>query len=178
MHGAAPAQVGFARRESSPGERRANGAGLGVLSGIARKPVRRAPMVVLNRSEITPALGIVGDCRGVLKPGGSGKRQVTLMERGDWEAATAELGVTLPWWERRCNLLVDGLDLPQRPGARLRIGHDVVLKVTVEDDPCTRMDAVVPGLFAALVPDWRGGACARVLSGGWIGVGDVIEVEQ
>ena len=122
------------------------------------------------------ALGIVGDCRGVLK--GTGKRQVTLMERGDWEAATAELGLVLPWWERRCNLLVDGLDLPRRAGARLRIGRDVMLEVTVEDDPCVRMDAVAPGLFAALIPDWRGGACARVISGGWIAVGDVIEVEQ
>ncbi len=150
----------------------------GVLSGIARKPVRHGPMVVLDRSEVTPALGIVGDCRGVLKQGGSGKRQVTLMERRDWDAATAELGLTLPWWERRCNLLVDGFDLPQRPGARLRIGRDVVVEVTVEDDPCKRMDAVTPGLFAALIPDWRGGACARVLTGGWINVGDVIEVEQ
>ena len=148
------------------------------MSGIARKPAPKAPMVLLDRSEVTVEAGIVGDCRGRLKPGGHGRRQVTLMERGDWEAATAELGVTLPWWERRCNLLVDGLDLPQRPGARLRIGRDVVLEVTVEDDPCVRMDAVTPGLFHVLIPDWRGGACARVLAGGWIAMGDVIEVEQ
>ena len=161
-----------------PGPLSRASADTGVLSGIARKPAPKAPMVLLDRSEVTTDLGIVGDCRGRLKPGGRNRRQVTLMERGDWEAATAELGVTLPWWERRCNLLVDGLDLPQVPGARLRVGRDVVLEVTVEDDPCARMDAVVPGLFRALIPDWRGGACARVLAGGWIAVGDVIEVEQ
>ena len=173
MNAGQPAGAGIVDRDGGLSTR------VGVLSGIARKPVRYAPMVLLDRSEVTPALGIVGDCRGVLKPGGSGKRQVTLMERGDWDAAVAELRLTLPWWERRCNLLVDGLDLPQRRrGACLRIGREVVLQVTVEDDPCKRMDAVAPGLFAALIPDWRGGVCARVLAGGWIGVGDVIEVEQ
>jgi MOSC domain-containing protein YiiM len=135
-------------------------------------------MEVLASAQISVEGGVEGDFRGRRKPGGTGKRQVTLMERGDWEAATAEVGMVLPWWERRCNLLVDGLDLPQRAGARLQIGADVVLEVTVEDDPCARMDAVAPGLFAALRPDWRGGVCARVLAGGAITVGDQIRIEE
>ena len=148
---------------------------VGVLAGIARKPQRRAPMEVIQCGEITPAAGLVGDCRGVFKPGGRNRRQVTLFERRDWVAACAEIGVDAPWWLRRCNLLVDGLDLPQRPGALLRVGA-AWLEVTVECDPCSRMDAVAPGLFAALMPDWRAGACARVVSGGAIAVGDTIEV--
>ena len=40
-----------------------------------------------------------------------------------------------------------------------------------------RMDALVPGLFEALLPDWRGGACTRVLAGGTIAVGDTIRIE-
>lgn len=135
-------------------------------------------MEVLERAEVNLDGGLQGDHRGRRKPGSTGKRQVTLMERGDWEAATAEVGLTRPWWERRCNLLVDGLDLPQRAGALLRIGSDVLLEVTVEDDPCARMDQVAPGLFAALLPDWRGGACARVLAGGGIAVGDEIRIEE
>jgi len=151
--------------------------GLGVIAGIARKARVRAPMELLDRAEITPALGIVGDHRGLRKSRGTGKRQVTLIERTDWEAAMAEVGADLPWHARRCNLLVDGLDLPQRPGTRLRLGAAVVLEVTRCTDPCERMEALAPGLFAALDRDWRGGVCARVIEGGHFALGDVIGIE-
>lgn len=147
----------------------------GVLAGIARKPRPKAPMEVLDLGEVTVAAGLVGDCRGVLKPTGRNRRQITLFERDDWLAACAEVGVDAPWWLRRCNLMVDGVDLPQRPGALLRVGA-AWLEVMVECDPCTRMDAVAPGMFKALIPDWRGGVCARVREGGAIAVGDTIEV--
>jgi MOSC domain-containing protein YiiM len=39
------------------------------------------------------------------------------------------------------------------------------------------MDAVHTGLRAALAPDWRAGARARVLQGGHVAVGDPIELE-
>lgn len=135
-------------------------------------------MEQIDRAEVSQAAGVAGDCRGVRKPGGTGRRQVTLMERGDWTAALAEIGRDIPWRERRANLLVDGFDLPQRPGARLRLGADVVLEVTCECDPCHRMDALSPGLFAALRPEWRGGVCSRVLAGGVIAVGDPIRIEE
>lgn len=149
----------------------------GTLAGLARHAYRRAPMEVIDAAEVSVALGVAGDHRGMRKPGASGKRQVTLMERGDWEAALAQVGAAIPWWERRCNMLVDGLDLPQTPGVRLRLGADVVLEVTRECDPCDRMDALVPGLFAAMKPDWRGGACARVVEGGTVAIGDGIRIE-
>ena len=135
-------------------------------------------MEVLIASELSVARGVEGDARGRLKPGGRNRRQVSLMERGDWDAATAEIGRALPWELRRANLLVDGIDLPQRGGARLRIGATALLEITVECDPCFRMEAVAPGLEAALTPDWRGGALARVLEGGPIAVGDPIRIEE
>lgn len=134
-------------------------------------------MEVLDRVMITPELGVEGDCKGRFKPGGRNRRQVTLIERADWDAAIAELGVALPWSARRANILVDGLDLPQVYGTVLRIG-DVRLMVMVECEPCSRMDALAPGLQAALSADWRGGVCTRVLSGGEIAVGDTILVED
>ncbi len=148
----------------------------GVIAGLARHARPRASMEVLDRVTITPELGVEGDCKGRFKPGGRNRRQVTLMERADWDAATASVGADLPWSARRANILVDGLDLPQLPGTVLRIG-DVRLMVMVECAPCDRMDALAPGLQAALSVDWRGGVCTRVLSGGKIAIGDAIVVE-
>ena len=135
-------------------------------------------MESIDHAEVSLDGGIAGDFRGARKPGGLGRRQVTLMEAGDWDRAMTEVGRTIPWFERRANLLVEGLDLPQTAGVRLAIGADVVLEITRETDPCERMEALAPGLRAALTPDWRGGACTRVLAGGRIAVGDLIRIEE
>ena len=149
----------------------------GILIGIARHAFPKAPMEVIDHVEVTPEGGIHGDFRGAMK-GKPYRRQVTLIERGDWDAAMAEVGHAIAWQERRANLLVDGIDLPQTKGARLRIGADVVLEITRETDPCERMEALAPGLKAALTPDWRGGACAMVRHGGRIAAGDEIWIEE
>ena len=162
----------------SIGQRTMAEAVTGTIAGIARHARAKAPMEVIDHVEITVEAGLHGDFRGYVKPGGKGRRQVTLIERVDWDAAMAEVGCDIPWCERRANRLVDGFDLPQIPGTRLRIGADVVLEVTRHTDPCERMEALAPGLFAALTSDWRGGACTRVLMGGRIDVGDEIRIEE
>jgi len=149
----------------------------GTLAGIARHGRPRGPIETIDHVEVTVEAGLAGDFRGAIKPGGKGKRQVSMIEARDWAAAMAELGHDLPWWERRANLLVDGLDLPQTPGSRVRIGTDVVIEITTECDPCSRMEEIAPGLKAALTPDWRGGALGRVLCGGRIAIGDAVVVE-
>ena len=149
----------------------------GTIGGIARHAVPKGPMEVIDAVGISVEGGLQGDCRGAVKPGGKGRRQVTLIERGDWDAAMAEVGHSIGWQERRSNLLVDGLDLPQTPGTRLRIG-DVVLEITRQTDPCERMEALAEGLRAALSVDWRGGVCTRVKTGGRIAVGDEIRIEE
>ncbi|MBY0301614.1 MULTISPECIES: MOSC domain-containing protein [Sphingomonas] len=149
----------------------------GRLLGIARHARSRAPMELVERVEVTRDGGIHGDFRGAMR-GKPYRRQVTLIERGDWEGAMAEVGHRIGWQERRANLLVDGIDLPRVPGVRLRIGADVVLEITRECDPCERMEALADGLRAALTPDWRGGACAMVVEGGWIALDDAIRIEE
>ncbi|HEX4694065.1 MOSC domain-containing protein [Sphingomonas sp.] len=147
----------------------------GVLAGIARHVRSKAPMEVIERATITLAGGVEGDFRGAMK-GQPHKRQVTLIEAGDWATAQALVGHNQPWQERRANLLVEGLDLPQRPGARLRVGT-ALLEVTIETAPCDRMEALADGLRAALTPDWRGGVCTKVIEEGAIAVGDAIGIE-
>lgn len=133
-------------------------------------------MEPLFLAEVSPATGVANDARGRRKPGGTGKRQVTVLSREAWEAACADLGTRLDWTARRANLLVEGLALERTTGSRLRIG-DATLEVTGETDPCAKMDQQMPGLEAALRPDWRGGVTCRVLSGGAIAVGDSIALE-
>ncbi len=148
---------------------------MGVLVGIARHAFPKAPMEVLEAVDVTIQGGLQGDFRGAVKPGGRGKRQVTMMERIDWEAAMAELGHSIPWQQRRVNLLLDGIDIPQVPGTRVAIGG-VELEITVECDPCSRMETIATGLKAALTPDWRGGACSRVKVEGRIAIGDPVTI--
>jgi MOSC domain-containing protein YiiM len=150
---------------------------LGRIAGIARHGFPKAPMETVDRARVTLEEGIVGDFRGAMK-GKPYKRQISLIEAGDWAAAMAEVGHSIPWEQRRANLLVEGLDLPQTVGARLRIGAEVVLEVRDETEPCDRMEALAPGLRAALTPDWRGGALAMVITPGEIAVGDEIRIEQ
>lgn len=135
------------------------------LLGIAIKRRKYAEMELLPQAQLTPEAGIEGDYRG--KPG---KRQVTLLALSDWQRACSELGVELPWHLRRANLLVDELPLYQTTGMLITLG-EVLLEVTGETDPCERMEAVHPGLFAALAREWRGGVTCRVRRGGLLAVG-------
>ena len=146
---------------------------MGRLAGIARHAARRGPIEVLDRVVLSPEHGVEGD-----RNGGKTKRQVSLIEAGDWAAATAEAGADLPWWARRANLLVEDFDLPHGGNARVRIGADVVIELKTEIDPCERMDELAPGLRNALEPDWRGGAGGKVIAGGTIAVGDEIRIEE
>jgi MOSC domain-containing protein YiiM len=59
----------------------------------------------------------------------------------------------------------------------LRIG-EIILEITGECDPCSRMEEISPGLRAALTPGWRGGRLARVIHGGHIAVGDAISLHE
>jgi MOSC domain-containing protein YiiM len=58
----------------------------------------------------------------------------------------------------------------------VQIGATLVIEITGECDPCSRMEALQPGLRAALTPDWRGGFLGRVIEDGEIAVGDEIRI--
>lgn len=151
---------------------------MGHLLGIARHDRPRGPMELVQRVEVTCQLGVQGDVRGALRPGKRNWRQVSLLEQDSWAEAMAQLGLAIPWQERRANLLVGGLKLPRRTGAVIAIGSTLRLETTGECDPCSRMDELAPGLKSALMPFWRGGVLARVLCDGVIAVGDEVRIEQ
>ncbi|MCJ2186452.1 MOSC domain-containing protein [Novosphingobium beihaiensis] len=131
---------------------------------------------------VTAAAGVQGDFRGAVRQGKVPRRQVSLIEAESWTAALQELDIAgddaPPWYSRRANLCVSGLRLPREPGAVIAIGSDCRIEITMECDPCSRMDEIKPGLMAALTPDWRGGVLGRVLDDGAIAVGDDVRIEK
>jgi MOSC domain-containing protein YiiM len=141
---------------------------MGRLAGIARREKKRAPMETLKSAVISEQSGVADDFRG--KPG---NRQVSVLSTLAWQAACDELGENVPWTTRRANLLIEDLDLPQSAGQTIVIG-EVHLRITMEVDPCSRMEEQAPGLKKALQPDWRGGVACVVLQGGKVIVGDAV----
>jgi MOSC domain-containing protein YiiM len=149
----------------------------GRLIGIARHDRPRGPVETVERVLVTREEGVADNQRGTVRAGKAG-RQISLIEAESWQAALGELGTAIDWQDRRANLLVEGLRIPRRPGTRIRIGEDCLIEVTMECDPCNRMEEVRPGLKAALAPDWRGGFLGMVIADGEIAVGDEIRIEE
>ncbi len=140
------------------------------LLAIATHTKKRGDLTSLQSADITLEKGVANDFRG--KPG---KRQITVLTREGWEAACKEAGETLDWQVRRANLLIEGLDLFESTNQVLQIG-EVKLLITCETDPCERMEDAYPGLYKAMLPEWRGGVCCRVIQAGEIKVGDQVEL--
>jgi len=144
----------------------------GQLRAIWRKRAKRGPMDPQTSAVLVAGRGLEGNANQ------GGRRQVTLIEEERWGEATAEIGAEgLPPWSRRANLMIAGLRLAGTRGQILRIGS-TRLQIWSECTPCERMDETRPGLKAALRLDWRGGACAQVLDGGEIRVGDEVVWES
>jgi MOSC domain-containing protein YiiM len=128
-------------------------------------------MEPVDAAQLEPGRGIVGNADR------SRRRQVTILEQETWNRLMSELRAAVDPAARRANLLISGIALARTRGGVLRIG-EVRLLIDGETTPCERMDDALPGLQAAMRPDWGGGAFAQVLTGGTIAAGDAVEWER
>jgi MOSC domain-containing protein YiiM len=143
----------------------------GSLRAIWVKRAKRGPMDPSLAGVLVAGRGLAGNANQ------GGRRQVTIIEEERWAEAVAEIRRTsLPPSARRANLMITGLPLAGSRGRILRIGA-CRLRIWTECPPCYQMDEACPGLQKALRPDWRGGACAEVLDGGTITLGDSVAWE-
>ncbi len=148
-----------------------NGTGSqGTIVAIAYRPNVGDPMIEIDRADVSVGKGLD------LEPSHKGKRGVTLLSRQSWNDVCRELKADIPWHTRRANVLIDGLDLERLVGHSLQIG-DVRLQVHGETQPCSLMDKLHFGLREILIPEFRGGVHAEVMSGGSIGTGDRVQPE-
>ena len=146
----------------------------GRLEWIGIRPVRRAPMVAMQEATVETDRHLSGDHA---RPKTGGKRQITLMQAEHLPAVANYLGLpeALDPARLRRNLVVSGLNLLALKNRRVRIGAEVVLDITGECHPCSRMEEELgPGGYNAM--RGHGGLTARIVQGGTIKVGDEVEV--
>src|ERR1700722_13350854 len=133
---------------------------------LFRAPKRREPMEELQEARALEDVGLDGCAHA--RP--QGKRQVLLMDRETLESFELAPGIA------RENVTTQGLDVNGLGiGKRLQIG-DAELQVSAVCDPCEQIEALRPGLQAAM--QGRRGMLCRVVRGGLLKRGDAIEVME
>lgn len=141
---------------------------MGAVARIFLRPASRAPVREVASAQAVAGAGLAGDHAG------GGNRQVTLIDESRWVDACGELGRELDSGGRRANIVVSGFSLGESIGRRLRVGG-CLIDVIAETRPCKLMDDFAPGLQRALSPDRRGGVYGRVVRGGRIDVGGLVD---
>ena len=128
------------------------------IKGTASDPVQEATVL--------SGLGLEGD-RSAFE---GSVRQVLFMDKETLD----EFG--LAPGQVKENVTTTGLDLSQtKKGQVFFIGDEVTMEIVGECEPCSKMDALQPGLMEKI--DHRRGMLAMVINGGPIKVGDSIRVE-
>jgi len=143
----------------------------GELIWIGLRPARRAPVVTSQSAALIAETGIEGDR---YKTNRNGARQVTLIAEEDLAAIASFLGLdAIPPELVRRNFVTRGINLMALKERRFRIG-EAVLETSGECAPCSFMeDALGPGGYNAM--RGHGGITARIIEGGRVTLGDIIE---
>ncbi len=132
------------------------------IYGLALKPERKKPMrAPVSSVTVRELEGIIGDVRG-----SSRGEQVGILSYEQWKEACGEINTIIPWWYRRVCVCVSGYSFgPRDVGRQICFEAGVILEITEETRPCSRMNEVMPGLRDAL-RNWRGGVRSNVIVGG------------
>lgn len=123
----------------------------------------------------------IGECRVIKDKGlendahaGFMHRQVSLLALESIEKIR-EKGINIEYGDFAENLTTEGIDLVSLPvGTKLKIGNDVVLRITQIGKACHRGCAIFQQVGDCIMP--REGIFAEVLTEGNVAVGDDIEV--
>ncbi|MBM3127552.1 MAG: MOSC domain-containing protein [Chloroflexi bacterium] len=136
----------------------------GTIASLHIATAHRAPMEHPQVARAIADLGLEGDIHN--KPGG--KRQVLLMDEETLNAFGLQAG------QVRENITTRGIELKTlAPGTRLRAGG-AAFEITQACDPCKMIEDIRPGLRAQM--QGQRGMFVRVIVGGEVRVGDVIEI--
>jgi|SRR5579883_1888047 MOSC domain-containing protein YiiM len=136
------------------------------VTHLFRAPKKRAPMEELQEAAAAENSGLEGCAHA--RP--RGRRQVLLMDEETLRTFHLTPGMV------RENVTTEGLDVNGLAiGQRLRIGS-VELQVSLVCDPCEQIEALRPGLQAAM--QGKRGMFCKVIRGGRLTCGAAIELTQ
>ena len=139
---------------------------MGRVTHLFRAPKKRAPMEELKEAMAVRGFGLEGCAHG--RP--LGKRQVLLMDEETLRDFRLAPGIV------RENVTTEGLDVNGlQVGQRLKVG-EVELEVSLVCAPCEQIEALRPGLEAAM--QGKRGMLCRVTRGGRLRVGDEIALME
>ncbi len=151
----------------------------GTLTWIGLRPERRVDMQVVSECMALKDLGLEGDHRSIKTPGSG--RQVTMISEEYIGQIAHFTGKALkvskasidPALLRR-NLVVKDINLTALRYQQFSIG-EAVFEAVALCHPCSRMEQALGegGLVAML---GHGGLCCKILKGGWIKIGDKVQV--
>ena len=140
----------------------------GRVMWIGLRPLRRAPVEVVEAAMLDPEQGLIGDHYSS-RTGGA--RHVTLIQAEHLGAIAAHLGLdSVSPDDLRRNVVVAGINLAALKGRRFRLG-EALMEATGECHPCSRMEEILgPGGYNAV--RGHGGITARVVERGAVRLGN------
>ena len=143
----------------------------GKLEWIGIRAARRAPVASVTQVEAIAGVGLAGDHYASKS---DGKRQVTLIQAEHLEAVAKILGKAEVRADSvRRNLLVSGINLCALRDRKFRIGA-ILLEGSGPCEPCSRMEEVL-GVGGYNAMRGHGGITARILEGGVLSVGEILQ---
>lgn len=128
----------------------------------------RKPSKIVQSANFVVGLGIEGD-RHSTESKERKDYQVLVLDHETLQSLDLEPGVI------KEQVTTTGIDVVSlKKGQQLALGDDVVIKITKDMPPCSRMDEIRPGLQSEL--EGRRGKLASIVTGGTVNAGDVIRL--
>ena len=143
----------------------------GIVTWLGVRPARLAPMLAPDAITLAPGQGVVGDHYASAT---QGARQVTVIPAEHLAAIASYLGHdSVPPELLRRNIVVRGINLAALKGRTFRLGA-ALLESTGECHPCSKMERLL-GAGGYNAVRGHGGITARVLEGGEVRLGDMLQ---
>ncbi|GAW93360.1 MOSC domain-containing protein [Calderihabitans maritimus] len=125
----------------------------------------------ISRGELVPEFGLKGDAHA-----GPGNRQVSLLAMESIEKMR-QRGLEVKPGDFAENITTEGIDLVSLPvGTKMRMGPTALVEVTQIGKQCHERCAIYYQAGDCVMP--REGIFVRVIKGGYICPGDIIEVVE
>ena len=138
------------------------------VTGIQLAKATRMGMRSVDSAEIETAVGLIGD-----RYHGSKHRQLSVQSLEELTEAEAAFGHPIDPLLTRRNVTISEGQVPRTPGHRWKVG-EVELEVVRDAAPCKMLDMEI-GDGARTAMRRRAGVICRVIAGGSLLIGDVVD---